>query len=396
MSPHPPGKRLLLPTDQIARKPLRAWSRDLASRLARGGAEAESAGGVVAACANNAALILAHAGDTGAARALCMQHIAWGQERAAAGDAEALTWTVQPWVNLGRLGTLAQGDVDEALERFAAPLAFARRRPGPSAPPLHTAVHRMLERDGAKALDLFALVYVVDSTRALLSSGRYEDVLAFRLPPDASGSGARHRLAEARIVALTYLSRHGEAEAEARACISETASWSKLVFYLRWAEILASSGRLADAGAVAAPLTSLCLRLSPTIGALPPSEVSPLLVLARIAQVAADLGCERRDVEGLRQATLRAAVRAEDLVLEWELVRLGLQVALPPERDRCASRLDEIASATAYARLRPSDRCRPLPEEIGRVCRLLASSMSTPALRAADRRPAAPDLAASA
>lgn len=100
------------------------------------------------------------------------------------------------------------------------------------------------------------IVGIVESLKALLTTGRYSDVLAFLdgLPAGAGSEGGAFR-EESRILALSRLGETRRAAGLARARAHRYADWGGAVFRIRYVEALLLGGERHVAEAVVEALT---------------------------------------------------------------------------------------------------------------------------------------------
>jgi hypothetical protein len=91
----------LAPVDRPIRRDLESWAILLTKRLA-----VEERPRLLSAAFNETALIFAHLGFTATAKSLCESQLTW-VSRLDTKRADNLALAVQPWINMGRLGALA-------------------------------------------------------------------------------------------------------------------------------------------------------------------------------------------------------------------------------------------------------------------------------------------------
>ena len=114
-------RRLLLGPNAVPAAPLRPWAASLAVQLkeARRKPRDASTLGEISVALNQAALVAYWRGEPGDAQAICNRHIAWLTD-ASSSPIEALFFSLQPFVNLGRIAA-GCGDGPEAKRASARP-----------------------------------------------------------------------------------------------------------------------------------------------------------------------------------------------------------------------------------------------------------------------------------
>lgn len=350
-APALPGLRLLSVTEQVARRPLDAWARELAGDMAAALAETDVVGRArtVTGCGNAASLVLAHAGRLDDAERVVRAQVAWLQRGAdRTGRGALLALAVQPWINLGRLHAL-RGRADAALRHYHD--VRACRMDGP----VTLAGRAVLPADWAAAgwdpaeLERFGRsVRVIDGLRVLLPAGRWDRVREMADGEEDAGAAAPF-LREARWIAL---GRQGDAEAAlalVEPALRGGGAWDRMVAHLRRAELLLLAGDGPRAEAVLGELVAVCGRMAGLEGL----QLPPLLVVQALSALALR-HAPSRDAFVLAERVAAGARRLDDEVMEIEALRLLAAHARPgAERDGHAAALRRRADETAYARLRP-------------------------------------------
>lgn len=346
---------LLLPHDRIARAPLGRWAEGLAAALARrreNRGEPRRLASEVAAIANNAALIAAHAGAAPVARALCIGQIRWQLSLARrTGDPWLSGHALQPWINLARLETVL-GETDAALARFARLAEYRARDPfDVDVGTISPEGWQVIDPDPEGFAAFLLGVYVIDALKALLQGRRWAGVHAYAagVPPDAS-PGVLGLVREARVVASV---RGGE-DARARALLEEAlpgaAAWERVVLELRMAETLACAGDLEGARRRLARLAAV----AGAVSLAKRSELRVLHVLGRLCTACAETGLHD-EAAALARGVLDAARQVGDESFEIEAARLLAQSAPPAERSEWRAERDRLHASTGYRRYRDRD-----------------------------------------
>jgi hypothetical protein len=310
---------------------------------------------MVTGIANNTALIAAHRGEVEVARGICQRQIRWiGRLGRRAGKPGLAAHVVQPWVNLGRLDAL-EGDWNGALERFAQLTTYRATgwlRLG------------MVCIDGtgwetvATARREFEAVlennYVIDSLKALLMNRRYRELITL---VDGLGEARRadilRRSREGCVVAHARLGEFERAVEIAAATAKEFGNWTRVIFRLRLAEVLASAGDLDAAADVLRPLAAVIVQVS----AETKRQLSFLYTIHRLATACAEAGLEH-EAAVLGRDVLASARDLDEEVFQIEILRMLATLSTScsdAERESWHEALDQLEVGTEYRRYRRSE-----------------------------------------
>jgi hypothetical protein len=347
---------LLLPQDRIPRESLGDWAARLAkeieaSRVAT--RQARRYAGSIAGLANNAALVATYEGGRREAWELCERQVTWqGRMSRRAKDPSIAAHGIQPWVNLGRLETMA-GNWKAALARFDALPSF--RLDG-----WITFGCIRLTRDQWDAVAnsretlerTLDATYVVDSFKTLLINRRWEETLAFAARFGEDGDRFfLHRADEAVVVASARLgdldrARHVATEAARRA-----GGWPRAVFRLRLAEVLGTSGDLEGAREVLRPIAAVMAQVSPERK----HDSAFLYPLLRLTTACAETGLVH-EAAALAKDVLAGARTTADEVFAIESLRVLAVHAPVDERGAFREELDRLEETTEYEKYRKGGR----------------------------------------
>jgi len=347
---------LLLPQDRIPRKSLGDWAARLSkeiedSRIAD--REARRYAGSIAGLANNAALVATYEGGRREAWELCERQVTWqGRMSRRAKDPSIAAHGIQPWVNLGRLETMA-GNWKAALARFDALPSF--RLDG-----WITFGCIRLTRDqwGAVANSRETLertldaTYVIDSFKTLLINRRWEEALAFAARFDEYVDRFfRHRADEAVVVASARLGELDRARQVAAEAARRASGWPRAVFRLRLAEVLGASGDLEGARGVLRPLAAVIAQVSPERK----HDCTVLYTLLRLTTACAETGLV--DEAAALAKDVREGARATgDEVFAIESLRVLAAHAPADERGGFREELSRLEETTEYEKYRKGGR----------------------------------------
>jgi hypothetical protein len=350
-------KTLLYPIFRIARLPLSTWARELQDGLTRCLRETRTSGRFhwgVAETGNQTALLVTYRGDTDRARLLCERQMVWAQRAGRRARDPGLSWhMVNPWSNLGRLDALA-GDWRRALDRFA-----ALRRYSPGLPlclgscVLRVPGGRTFQRTEDDFSSLLHLTTVLDICKTLLWSRQFDelDELATELRSQRQPK-FECIVDEARMVAGALRREFDVALAIVDSALQRGHSdWTRVVFQLRRAELIACCGGLARASAELHALARKLLSLSLASHSSPPV----LQILVRVATFASELGDEQL-AERMASAAHLAAQTCRDQTFEIESLRTLIAVSPIGRREQHRADLAQLEQSTEYVRYRRSDR----------------------------------------
>lgn len=339
----PIGTRLLSLRDQIVRRPLVPWGRDIISAIgavATTGSRSAESMTLGMRYANNAALVASYCGHYAAAGVICHAQIdAISREIMRTGNEQVCTLAFDPWINLGRLKTL-DGDIAGAMKQFAAvysqigsPCTIG---PGAIAGPMREQL-----RDSSTDISHVARsAYYIDSVRALFRCAQYERVLDFldvdwiAVPPSLALT-----LSEALVVALGRLGRIDDAMAIARQYIHSQDPWARLVMRTRLAELLLTDDSPERAARTLSTVARACFALR--------LFEKPRLDTIPIAQTVSTLLQALGDAAGklLADEALRGARFLDDEVLQIELLSFLVAGGYGLDDD-----LDSLTKETSYVR----------------------------------------------
>jgi len=322
---------ILIPQDRIARQPLTPLAAELTHRLqgirrtVRGTHELSAQ---ISRIGNVAGLIAASRGEMAVAWRLTERHLWWhGRQARRSGDATVTAHALQPWVNLGRLESLA-GRCDEALSRLQGLSSFpisdrlelgCVRLSGPAWKALVPSRERFLE--------FLESIFVSDSLKAMLLNRRFDLVQPFagRLP----GEGELHWIGE-------------------EACVArEARGWYRAVFRLRAAEAYTCAGEGTCAAGILTQMAGVVQQMSGKRKADP----KLLPVTARLATACQEAGLAEFACL-LARDVLNAARAARDEPIQIEMLRVLATTAPAAERQSWAQAAWTLAGDTEYARYR--------------------------------------------
>lgn len=305
-------------------------------------------------CANNASLVLAHAGDRAGARAVCDAQIAW-VARAGEQNPDLRIYAVQPWLNLGRL-RLLEGDRAGALEHFTAiDPRPALVRFGELEVPDGAWERARVTRAHRCAM------FAVDTLRTLLGGGEVAAARAFveELADHASGV-ALDVLADARLAALMLGGETSAAVALAVALAKDDPSVRGAAFATRLVEALLLADDREQASLACDALAGRLARLASEA----PADLFLGFLFGRGAELARLLG--RDDLArrlGLAALSTARAIGDEVLAIESSD---GLVRAHPDDASYAAAR-HALRANTAYRRFRESTATLPVLERLRRA-----------------------------
>lgn len=359
---------LLLPQDRIPRLPLSTWAEQLSWDFAhnlRRLRMVRDLCGAVAANANNTALVATHQGAASVARTLCEHQLRWQHRMSRRSrDNAVAARMVQPWVNLARLDAMS-GNWEVALTRLAALRAYrstGRIELGTrSVPECGWQVVAATRPDFEDSLDC---VYVIDSLKVLLLTGRFREAIAFA---SSLGTGFRRGLLEfgmeASIVAKCRLGDAAGAREIALDARAGARGWERVVFTIRLAEVVALEGDQDTAREILAPVTAVVARLSPE----KKSELQTLHVLQRLSTLSREVGLDRV-ARAIAEEVYRGARAAGDEVFEIESLRILSATSAGPEHRRWVEALDRLETTTLYLRYRRGGQKEAWSPVLERTC----------------------------
>jgi hypothetical protein len=347
------GTSFLLPQDRIARSPLGPWAAALRRQLRRCLEQSRTTAAVsdeVGSAGNNAALIAAHRGAGALARRLCERQLCWQARLSRRSRNPGLaTGCVQPWVNLARLDSLA-GKWESAFARLSALQVCGT----------HGVLSlRPLQPDGIGCLQVRAeggfaqsleTVYVIDSLRVLLQNGRCGEVVEFAARMATEPCTHLQLWAdEALVVSACQRGDVESADQAAQAALArpQTVGWSRAVFRLRRAEVLACAGETQRAAEILESMAGVMDRLSEPVL----RNLQTLYVLMPLASACWAAGLEGQ-AGSLARAVYHGAKAAADEAFQIDALRLLVAAAPAEEREASREALERLETATEYQRYR--------------------------------------------
>jgi hypothetical protein len=337
-------------TTRPAFPPLALWAHRLANTVEElQGPEAQAADlGALSECFNQTALVLTLSGDHEGALAVCEAQIAWADRLSHRHrDRGLLAYTLQPWINMGRLH-LRGGRVAQSLRHFALAEAFAGRR----TIELGSAV---IDEPAWEAIVCHAgqipqvlwTVYVVDSFKAYVS---IQDLDALDALLSAARSSAPAELApivaEADVLRLFAQRRFDDAASVCSACRATT---TQATFAFLEHDMACAIGRDWMQAARASGTTIEMLCRTDAFASIPP--VGQIALLTQLDCMLAATGM----VELARTSRLRAARIAHECGDDRSTKRL--RGTLDDQADRAAAPPDPRARPT-------TPRKSPMPAEV--------------------------------
>lgn len=239
---------LLISPGTLPHRNLSVWSAELGRRLAslNLGDRSPNAVGRLISLTNEAALVEAHRGDYESAAKICDKQLANLRRHPEVRTFAIARHAVNPWLNLGRLASLA-GRASQACE------TFARFREPTAVVDLNGITVNLSELNARLRAekgypDFCAHLYVGNSLRALVRNGAWPALAAFADSCTSIPPPMRPIVDEARVVASMYLGRPEEALEVAKAHRHADRLYTRLTFRIRELECLGRMGRRAESG----------------------------------------------------------------------------------------------------------------------------------------------------
>jgi len=350
---------ILMPQERLPREPLRPWAERLVDALETGRRTIRNVrwmASELGSRGNQAGLVAAHRGEMEAAWRLTERQLWWhGRMARRSSDPFVTGYAIQPWVNLGRLESLA-GRWREALARFAGLATYdVADRLELGCVRVGGKAWSALTPSREKFLQFLEAVYVSDSLKTMLLNRRFELVHPFAARY-VGGGGLRWMCEEACVVAECRAGDFGAAVARARVGAGETRGWHRAVLRLRMAEAHACAGEIDRAGEILAQMAGVVRQLSPGQKANP--ELMP--ITARLAGACHEAGLAA-EACGVARDVLEGARTANDEMIQIEMLRLLAAAAPDEEREGWIEAARAAEDATEYARFRRGRPPSPNP-----------------------------------